>query len=110
MTIIVGQDHRASYRCHGPAWAARLMTEIVKAELLMVALTPKVARTDAIQSFVSNALMLEYILQLDEITKSWLDIRDGVAHAPMAPGLGIDWDWNAVKSRAVDGLSTEIGG
>jgi len=52
---------------------------------------------------VTNAPLLEYIPQLDAITSSRLDIRDGRAHAPEAPGLGIDWDWSAIDARCVDG-------
>jgi L-alanine-DL-glutamate epimerase-like enolase superfamily enzyme len=59
---------------------------------------------------VPNAPMLEYIPQLDEITTSRLDIRDGYAHAPTAAGLGIAWDWDAINARAVAGLSATIGG
>ena len=59
---------------------------------------------------VPNAPMLEFIPQLDEITNSRLDIRNGHAHAPNAPGLGIDWDWDAINARAVSGLSATIGG
>ncbi len=57
-----------------------------------------------------NAPMLEFIPQLDDITNSRLDIRDGVAHAPMEPGLGIDWNWDAIRDCATPGISTEIGG
>ena len=59
---------------------------------------------------VNNAPMLEYIPQLNEITSSPLDIRGGIAHAPMSVGLGIDWDWSAINARAVPGLNAEIGG
>lgn len=59
---------------------------------------------------VPNAPMLEYIPQLDEITHSGLDIRQGRAHAPMTPGLGIDWNWDAISARAVPTLSTRLGG
>jgi L-alanine-DL-glutamate epimerase-like enolase superfamily enzyme len=52
---------------------------------------------------VTNAPLLEYIPQLDAITSSRLDIRDGRAHAPKTPGLGIDWDWSAVDAACVDG-------
>ena len=50
---------------------------------------------------VPNAPMLEYIPQLDAITTSRLDIRDGRAHPPEAPGLGIDWDWSVIRGRIV---------
>ncbi|MXQ07431.1 mandelate racemase/muconate lactonizing enzyme family protein [Alphaproteobacteria bacterium GH1-50] len=59
---------------------------------------------------VPNAPMLEYIPQLDDITTSRLDVREGRAHAPQAPGLGIDWDWDAIAARAVDGLSATLEG
>ncbi len=59
---------------------------------------------------VPNAPMLEYIPQLDDITTSRLDIRDGNAHAPNTAGLGIAWDWDAINARAVDGLSATVGG
>jgi len=52
---------------------------------------------------VTNAPLLEYIPQLDAITSSRLDIRDGRAHAPDTPGLGIDWDWEAIGAACVDG-------
>ncbi|MEP1538778.1 MAG: mandelate racemase/muconate lactonizing enzyme family protein [Paracoccaceae bacterium] len=58
---------------------------------------------------VPNAPMLEYIPQLDDITHSRLEICDGNAHAPRAPGLGIDWNWEAINEKAIAGLTTEIG-
>ncbi len=57
---------------------------------------------------VPNAPMLEYIPQLDDITTSRLDIQNGQAHAPDAPGLGIAWDWDAIASRSVAGLNATI--
>lgn len=54
---------------------------------------------------VPNAPMLEYIPQLDEIVRSSLDIRGGVAHVPKSAGLGIEWDWDAIKAKALDGFS-----
>ena len=52
---------------------------------------------------VPNAPMLEYIPQLDDVTASRLDIRQGAAVPPEAPGIGIDWDWQRIEARAVDG-------
>jgi L-alanine-DL-glutamate epimerase-like enolase superfamily enzyme len=52
---------------------------------------------------VSNAPTLEYIPQLDDVTVSRLDIRDGSAFPPQAPGIGLDWDWRAIEARVVDG-------
>ena len=50
---------------------------------------------------VPNAAWVEYIPQLDDITRSRLAIADGHAVAPDAPGLGIDWDFDAIDARAV---------
>jgi L-alanine-DL-glutamate epimerase-like enolase superfamily enzyme len=59
---------------------------------------------------VPNGWMLEYIPQLDAITTSRLDLRGGRAHPPMTPGLGIDWDWDAIKAQTVDGSHATLGG
>lgn len=58
---------------------------------------------------VTNAPMLEYIPQLDDITTSRLQIESGMALAPNEAGLGIAWDWDAINSRAVPELTTTIG-
>jgi L-alanine-DL-glutamate epimerase-like enolase superfamily enzyme len=49
---------------------------------------------------VPNGRWVEYIPQLDAITRSALEIRDGRAHASPEPGLGIDWDWDAIGRLA----------
>ena len=56
-----------------------------------------------------NAPMLEYIPQLNDITTSRLDIRDGSAHPPTTPGLGIDWDWDAIQAKATPQLTQIFG-
>jgi len=48
---------------------------------------------------VPNANWLEYIPQLDELTRTRVRIEDGHAVAPMEPGIGIDWDWDAISRR-----------
>lgn len=48
---------------------------------------------------VTNAPWLEYIPQLDAVTGSGLRIENGYAVAPDSAGLGIDWDWDAIKAR-----------
>lgn len=58
---------------------------------------------------VPNAPTLEYIPQLDAVTRAPLDIRDGHAHPPDAPGIGIDWDWDAVRGRIVTGTQHHFG-
>jgi L-alanine-DL-glutamate epimerase-like enolase superfamily enzyme len=45
---------------------------------------------------VPNSRWVEYIPQLDTITRTQLVIRDGRAYASEDPGLGIDWDWDAI--------------
>ena len=57
---------------------------------------------------VPNAPTLEYIPQLDAITTSRLDIRDGRAHPPETPGLGVEWDWPAIHGRIVEGTHHRI--
>lgn len=49
---------------------------------------------------VSNGRWVEYIPQLDEITTSRLRIEKGEALAPLEPGLGIAWDWEAIRARS----------
>jgi len=50
---------------------------------------------------VPNAKWLEYIPQLDEVTETPMRIMDGLAFAPVAVGLGIDWDRDEIGKRAV---------
>ena len=50
---------------------------------------------------VPNAAWVEYIPQLDDITTSRIAIRDGYALPSSEPGLGIAWDWDAIRARAV---------
>lgn len=50
---------------------------------------------------VPNALYIEHIPQLRAITSREIEVRDGRAQAPSEPGLGIEWDLDAVESRRV---------
>ena len=52
---------------------------------------------------IPNSWMLEYIPQLDAITTSRLAIQAGAALPPEAPGLGIEWDWQAIAAQTVSG-------
>jgi len=45
---------------------------------------------------VPNSRWVEFIPQLDSITRTKLSIRDGRAYASAEAGLGIDWDWDAI--------------
>ena len=47
------------------------------------------------------AKWVEYIPQLDSLTRSRIRIEDGMALAPDAPGTGIDWNWTAIEAQAV---------
>lgn len=57
---------------------------------------------------VQNGKYVEYIPQLDDITTSRLKIENGMALAPMVPGLGIDWDWDAIRARSISEFEREI--
>jgi L-alanine-DL-glutamate epimerase-like enolase superfamily enzyme len=57
---------------------------------------------------VPNGRYVEYIPQLDEITHTGLTIREGRAVAPDAPGIGIDWDEDALRERAIAEFETDI--
>ncbi|WP_412538801.1 mandelate racemase/muconate lactonizing enzyme family protein [Longispora sp. K20-0274] len=50
---------------------------------------------------VPNSAYLEHIPQLRAITRTEIAVVDGQALAPTAPGLGIDWDRDAVDDRRV---------
>jgi len=54
-----------------------------------------------------NSRWVEYIPQLDSITRTQLAIRDGRAYPSSEPGLGIDWDWDAI-ARVRDAAPTVI--
>lgn len=51
---------------------------------------------------VPNALYVEHIPQLRSLTKTQLVIEDGHAVAPSEPGIGIDWDREAIADLRVD--------
>lgn len=50
---------------------------------------------------VPNAPWLEYIPQLDLIAPEGLRIEQGRAYPSDAPGLGINWDWDAIAHHGV---------
>lgn len=50
---------------------------------------------------IPNALYVEHIPQLRSITRSALAIMDGQALAPSSPGLGIDWNHDAIDNLRV---------
>ncbi|WP_406350575.1 mandelate racemase/muconate lactonizing enzyme family protein [Streptomyces sp. NBC_00658] len=50
---------------------------------------------------VPNGMYVEYIPQLRAITRTELTVRDGRAVASDEPGIGIDWDHDAIDDRRV---------
>lgn len=58
---------------------------------------------------VQNGRYVEFIPQLDPLTASRLHIEDGHAVAPATPGLGIDWDWDAVRGMSLGEFTRDIG-
>ena len=59
-------------------------------------------------SAVPNGRWVEYIPQLDTLTASPMRIEAGHAIPSNAPGLGIDWDWAAIKAQTVPGSASTI--
>lgn len=59
---------------------------------------------------VPNAPWVEYIPQLGPITESELAIEDGCAVPLETPGLGIAWDWDAIRRLRRDDHTAEIRG
>ena len=59
---------------------------------------------------VPNGKYVEYIPQLDELTTSRLTIEKGMALAPSAPGIGVEWDLDKVKAKSLAEFTQTIGG
>lgn len=57
---------------------------------------------------VQNGKYVEYIPQLDELTNSRMTIENGHALAPVEPGIGIDWDWDAVRGKSIPEFTSTI--
>lgn len=47
---------------------------------------------------IPNAAWLEYIPQLDRVTTGEMRVEDGHAIPSDDPGLGIEWDWDAISA------------
>jgi L-alanine-DL-glutamate epimerase-like enolase superfamily enzyme len=62
----------------------------------------------ALTAAVPNGRWVEYIPQLDAITSTRMTISEGRAVPPQTPGLGIDWDWDAIDRRRVEGLTRVV--
>jgi L-alanine-DL-glutamate epimerase-like enolase superfamily enzyme len=59
---------------------------------------------------IPNGKYVEYIPQLDELTTSRLKIEKGMALAPPAPGIGVEWDLDKVKAKSLAEFTQTIGG
>jgi L-alanine-DL-glutamate epimerase-like enolase superfamily enzyme len=58
---------------------------------------------------VPNARWVEYIPQLDSLTSAPMRIENGHAIPSDEPGLGIAWDFNAIKRATVEGSGFALG-
>ncbi|MBI5278365.1 MAG: mandelate racemase/muconate lactonizing enzyme family protein [Burkholderiales bacterium] len=63
----------------------------------------------SLSAAVPNAAWVEYIPQLDDITTSRIRVEDGHACPPETPGLGIEWDWDAIAARQCADLLVQAG-
>jgi L-alanine-DL-glutamate epimerase-like enolase superfamily enzyme len=50
---------------------------------------------------VPNSRWLEFIPQLDLVTRTGMKVENGYGVPSDEPGLGIDWDWSALDKLAV---------
>jgi L-alanine-DL-glutamate epimerase-like enolase superfamily enzyme len=50
---------------------------------------------------IPNGKWLEYIPQLDAVTETPISITNGTATPSDAPGLGISWAWDEIKSNSL---------
>ena len=57
---------------------------------------------------IPNGKYVEYIPQLDDLTTSRMTIEDGFAVAPATPGLGVEWDSDAVKAKSLPEFTGEV--
>jgi L-alanine-DL-glutamate epimerase-like enolase superfamily enzyme len=62
----------------------------------------------ALCAAVPNARWVEHIPQLDSLTSKAMRIEGGHAIPSSEPGLGIAWDFNAIKKQTVSGSSFTI--
>ena len=58
---------------------------------------------------VPNGKYVEYIPQLDDMTTSSLRIENGMALAPMTPGIGVDLDIDAIKAKSIPEFNLAFG-
>jgi L-alanine-DL-glutamate epimerase-like enolase superfamily enzyme len=54
-------------------------------------------------------IYVEHIPRLDDLTTSALPIENGMAAAPMTPGIDVEWDLDAVKAKSLPEFSLAFG-
>jgi L-alanine-DL-glutamate epimerase-like enolase superfamily enzyme len=57
---------------------------------------------------VPNGAWVEHIPQLEELALSGVTIHEGFAVPPEEPGLGIEWNWDAIEARRVGGATLVV--
>ncbi len=58
---------------------------------------------------IPNAPWLEYIPQLDSLTRTGMKMEQGRAFPSPEPGIGIDWDRVALQAAGIKALSASVG-
>lgn len=96
--------------------AARVggITPWLKVAHLAEAFSLPVAPRDAMELHVSlaaavpNGRWIEHASRLDEIAPSAVTLHEGSALPPEEPGLGIEWNWEAIERRRVGGTTLVV--
>jgi L-alanine-DL-glutamate epimerase-like enolase superfamily enzyme len=63
----------------------------------------------SLSAAVPNARWVEYIPQIDSLTLEPMRIENGHAVPSNDPGLGIRWDFDAIRSQTVEGSAFALG-
>jgi L-alanine-DL-glutamate epimerase-like enolase superfamily enzyme len=63
----------------------------------------------SLSAAVPNARWVEYIPQIDSLTLEPMRIENGHAVPSDDPGLGIRWDFDAIRSQTVEGSAFTLG-
>lgn len=57
---------------------------------------------------IPNAPWLEYIPQLESLTRSAMKMKQGRAYPSREPGIGIDWNMEAISLARLDGFTSKV--
>ena len=58
---------------------------------------------------ITNGQWVEYIPQLESITRTGLTVIEGYAHPSSQPGIGVDWDWDAIENLQISSYTVGRG-